>query len=66
MPNSNHYTISMINVEDNLLLKNVVYDKFYYYDDLNWYIIEKSISDLNDFVLDHINYIFIYSKLKNI
>ena len=62
MPNSNHYPISMINVEDNLLLKNVVYDKFYYYDDLG-NIIEKSKSDLNDFVLDHISYIFIYSKL---
>ena len=63
MPSSNHYTISMINAEDNLLLKNIIYDKFYYYHDLNGYITEKSKSDLNDFVLDHISYIFIYSKL---
>ena len=63
MPSFNHYTIALINIEDNLLLKERDGNKFYYYDDLNGAIIEKLKSDLNDFIEDHIGYIYIYSKI---
>ena len=63
MPSINHYTIALINVKDNLLLKEIDSNKFYYYDDLNGVIIEKFKSDLNDFIEDLIGYIYIYSKV---
>ena len=62
MPSSNHYTIAIFNSEENLLLKNIK-KNFYYYDDLSGVVIEKYKSDLNDFIVDHIGYIYIYSKV---
>lgn len=63
MPSSNHYTIAIFTSEENLLLKNIEIKNFYYYDDLSGVVIEKYKSDLNDFIVDHIGYIYIYSKV---
>ena len=58
MPSSNHYTIAIFNSGENLLLKNIEIKNFYYYDDLSGVVIEKYKSDLNDFIVDHIGYIY--------
>ena len=39
MPSYNHFTISIINVTDNLLIKTIENDLFYYFDDINGTII---------------------------
>ena len=63
MPSQNHYTLAIINAEENLLVKNIDINNFYYYDVLSGVITEKSKSDLNDFIKSHIGDIYIYSKV---
>ena len=55
-------SISKINIEENLLLKNHNNEKFYYYDDMNGIIIEKDIYELYNLVANYYGYIYIYSK----